>query len=165
MPAGSTYSTISTQTISGTPTSVSFTSIPSTYTDLVIVYSAKASTNTDLSIRFNGDTATNYSATRISGTGTAANSGRFTSVDKIYLDAYGYPDTTNYNVAIYSVMNYANTTTYKTIIGRSGNAAGGVDAYVGLWRSTAAISSFSIQTDSGSISTGSTFTLYGIAAA
>lgn len=158
-----TYEAIATTTLGSAASSVSFNSF-SGYTDLILVYSAKASTSTDLTMRFNGDTGTNYSATRLSGSGTAASSARFTSSTSIYLDAYGYPDATNYNVAIYSIMNYANTTTYKTIIGRSNNASIGVDAYVGLWRSTSAITSLSIQPDTGTISTGSTFTLYGIKA-
>jgi len=62
-------------------------------------------------------------------------------------------------------MNYANTTTYKTFLVRGANTAGNIDADVGLWRSTAAINSVTVLIGSGSLSSGSTFTLYGIAAA
>ena len=63
-------------------------------------------------------------------------------------------------------MNYANTTTYKSIIGRANRADSGVDAAVALWRSTAAITRIDIKLkNGGSFTAGSTFTLYGIAAA
>jgi hypothetical protein len=67
---------------------------------------------------------------------------------------------------IISILNYANTTTYKTALSRANNAAGGVDAVVGLWRSTAAINSIKMAIGGGySYAAGTTFTLYGIAAA
>jgi len=66
-------------------------------------------------------------------------------------------------------MNYSNTTTYKTLLTRANQASNGVDACVGLWRSTAAINAVSIATTayggSSSVQTGSIFTLYGIKAA
>jgi hypothetical protein len=63
-------------------------------------------------------------------------------------------------------MNYANTTTYKTVLTRANAAASGVDASVGLWGSTAAITSITFDLPLvRTISTGSTFTLYGIKAA
>ena len=62
-------------------------------------------------------------------------------------------------------MNYANTTTYKTILGRWGSSANNQTRIsVGLWRSTAAITSFTITPSLG-IAAGSSFTLYGIKAA
>jgi hypothetical protein len=60
-------------------------------------------------------------------------------------------------------MNYSNSTTYKTILGRSNAATSGTSAAVGLWRSTSAINSIEIGTVS--FTAGSTFSLYGIAAA
>ena len=64
-------------------------------------------------------------------------------------------------------MNYANTTTYKTVLSRDAlnNASdGAVEAFVGLWRSTSAINTIQIKPDSGNFNTG-TFSLYGILAA
>jgi len=62
-------------------------------------------------------------------------------------------------------MNYSNTTTYKTGLVRANSAASGTDAIVGLWRSTAAITSIVATHDTAQFATGSTFTLYGIASA
>ena len=64
-------------------------------------------------------------------------------------------------------MNYSNSTTYKTVISRGGNAATWVTTNVGLWRNTAAITSVKVFASdaSSNMNSGSTFTLYGIAAA
>jgi hypothetical protein len=67
-------------------------------------------------------------------------------------------------------MNYSNTLTYKPILHRNGAAATGTDAFAGLWRSTAAITQIDLYAHynlptSNVFNVGSTFTLYGIAAA
>jgi hypothetical protein len=64
-----------------------------------------------------------------------------------------------------NIMNYANTTTYKTAISRLDDAANYVGTSVGLWRSTSAINSVTILAGTGNIPSGAMFTLYGIAAA
>jgi hypothetical protein len=164
-----TYQPIATTTASGSVSSITFSSIPSTYTDLVLISSAAIATGAeDARIRFNSDTATNYSFTVLSGTGTSAVSSRSTNQTFITLDNYGYMTTSSNNIAIVNIQNYANTTTYKTTVGRSNNAGTGTDAVVGLWRSTAAINSITIlNSGTGGINfaAGSTFTLYGIASA
>jgi hypothetical protein len=64
-------------------------------------------------------------------------------------------------------MNYANTTTYKNALYLSSSVASSsyVGAAVGLWRSTAAINAVNFSTSGTNYVNGSTFTLYGIAAA
>jgi hypothetical protein len=168
MAAGSTYTPIATYTIPSATTSYTFSSIPSTYTDLVLVYTAATSSPADLYAQFNGDTGTNYSYTVLYGSNSSvAGSARTNNQGYISLDYYGIPDTTLGNsVTITNFMNYSNTSTYKTILGRSNRASNGLDALVNLWRSTSAINSIKIGSfTSTTISTGSTFTLYGIAAA
>jgi hypothetical protein len=60
------------------------------------------------------------------------------------------------------IMNYSNTTTYKTTVARSNNPARIVDFYINMWRSTSAISTVAFT---GNFATGSSFSLYGIKAA
>ena len=166
MAAGSTYTPIATTTLGSATASYTFSSIPSTYTDLVLVFNGSASSGTPLvTLQFNGDTATNYSDTTLSGNGTSATSGRDSSVAQIY--ASGADSlTTGISQLIVNLQNYSNTTTYKTIITRSGNAANGTSAVVGLWRSTAAINSIKVFNHTATnFAVGSTFTLYGIQAA
>jgi len=161
MAAGSTYTPIATTTLGSAAASYTFSSIPSTYTDLVLIYSGSGSVSTDIGVQFNGDTGTNYSRTLLYGDGTSAASGRQSSVSAINM-AY---QTTGIQNAKINVMNYANTTTYKTAISTEAIPSFAFGAVVGLWRSTAAITSLTFAASSGTMSIGTTLSLYGIAAA
>jgi hypothetical protein len=165
MPAGSTYTPIATTTLGSNQANYTFSSIPSTYTDLVVVCRAGAVSNSDLTFRVNGDTGTNYSSTFLWGDGSTAGSARTTNVAFGYFTYYGSIETLGSSVHIAQFMNYSNTTTYKTVLARSANASRGVDAVVSLWRNTAAINSITLIGSNANILSGSTFTLYGIAAA
>ena len=73
MPASNTYESISSVTLTSNSTTVTFGSIPQTYTDLVLVIVAKiTSGGLDMFIRFNSDTGSNYSYTQLYGNGTSA---------------------------------------------------------------------------------------------
>ena len=165
----STYNFIASQTLGSAASSVTFNSIPQTYTDLVCVTQNTSLTNNPnyvyIYVQFNGDTGNNYSTTSLSGDGSSATSRRFTSRGDINLAYTASPNSTAPDTNILQIMNYSNTTTYKTALSRAGRANAGTDATVGLWRNTAAITSLVIGIGSDSFATGSTFTLYGIQAA
>jgi len=167
MPAGSTYTKIASTTLGSASASVTLSSIPSTYTDLVLVINGGGSANINVSMQFNGDTTSNYSITAIAGDGSTASSTRRTSQTAMRLDENSYTGTTlAASNLIVSIMNYANTTTFKTVISRSNNAGVGTSAIIGLWRKTPeAINQVIINAIGGNWITGSTFNLYGIAAA
>jgi hypothetical protein len=154
-----TYTPIATNTLASTSTSVTLSSIAGTYTDLVLIIAGTSNTLAAIDTQFNGDTATNYSRTVMSGNGTTASSSRSSSVAAI---PTGLIDTTQ-SVTIINIMNYSNTTTYKTIIARGNTASSQVNTNIGLWRSTAAISSVTLSGLTFQI--GTSFTLYGIKAA
>jgi hypothetical protein len=161
-----TYEPISTQTVGTATPSVTFSSIPQTYTDLVIVSSSMVSTGNGqgINLRFNSDTGSNYSHTVLYGTGISAVSGRTSSAT--YISYTNVSDVTNnWDAGICHIMNYANSTTNKTTISRGGVANQLTVLYTGLWRSTAAITNIVVLSTSGNIIAGSTFTLYGIKAA
>jgi hypothetical protein len=166
MAAGSTYTPIATYTAPSAQTNVTFSSIASTYTDLVLVIAGTlVGTGTNFIANVNGDSGSNYSYTYMAGNGSVTESGRASSQSRFdigYQPTYG----TQGNILL-NFYNYSNTTTYKTITSRSNQASSGTYAYVGLWRSTSAINQIVIGTtgSAGNIATGSTFTLYGIAAA
>ena len=165
-----TYEKIATTTVASDTNSVTFSSIPATYTDLVLVMQIKSSSSDTIRFRFNSDSATNYSTTRLSGTGSSAVSDRESNSSVTLGSSYGYPTSTlGATTHILQIFNYSNTTTYKTQITRANSAGNGVDACVGLWRSTAAINAVSVATSayggSTAVQIGSTFTLYGIKAA
>jgi hypothetical protein len=161
-----TYEPIATTTLGSTATTVSFTSIPGTYTDLVLVTSIKAtSADTNQFMRFNSDSSTNYSQTNLYGTGTSALSFIQSSQDKINSVLSGYLVTSQNSPGIYNIMNYSNTTTFKTMISRFNNSSVIAQAEVSLYRSTSAITAIEIFTTPDSFAVGSTLTLYGIKAA
>jgi len=169
MAAGSTYTPIATTTLTATAGIITFSSIPSIYTDLILIVQGKFDVAGDLRYRLNNDTSTNYSFTILYGTGSSNGSARSSSVSSGIGDSYGNIDTTLGNsVQILQFLNYSNTTTYKTSLVRSNNASGGVDALVNLWRSTSAINQIDLAKNSsmsGTWQIGSIVTLYGIAAA
>lgn len=161
----STYEPIATYTVPSAQASYTFTSIPSTYTDLVLVFSGSTTATDNLLIQFNSDTATNYSNTFLSGSGTAASSSRFSTRSYIIGNYFYTGSMVN---SISQLQNYSNTTTNKTILMRDNDAGttGNVMGTIGLWRSTAAINSIKLYwSATGTFATGSTFTLYGIKAA
>lgn len=166
MAAGATYEPIATTTLGSSAASYTFSSIPSTYTDLVLIVNGGATSATySFKMQVNGDTATNYSDTSLSGNGTAASSSRNSANTSMRSEAN--PTTTLNNVWIANFMNYANATTYKTVLVRGNNASALVTANVNLWRSTSAITSIKVFFDASlsNILSGTSLTLYGIAAA
>jgi hypothetical protein len=167
-----TYDKIATTTLGSNTPSLDFTSIPATYTDLVLVIRYAGSSNDQNSLlRFNNDTASNYSRTALLGNGSSASSVRSSSATFIQM-------VTNYgagtslasgNYQIIQIQNYSNTTTHKTALVRTyaqnDSGAGEVGTTVGLWRSTSAINQVTYSQGSGNIIAGSTATLYGIKSA
>jgi len=159
--AGSTYTPIATYTVPSAQANYTFTSIPATYTDLVLISNIATSASTGVSVQFNGDTAGNYQFMYTFGDGTTPQFGNVTSTsqaDVIYSN-------TTISTQITNFMSYSNTSVRKTYVSRFNPTTQFTGFYSGEWASTAAISSIKLFTGSGTISTGSTFTLYGIAAA
>jgi hypothetical protein len=158
--ATNTYVALAKVTASGSSTTqLIMTSIPNTYTDLIIVGNIPTSmVGVNGYLQFNGDTGSNYSWTRLFGDGSSASSSRGTSQTGInYL-------VNDYTTTICQIQNYSNSTTYKTALVRANNPSDYVTATVGLWRNTAAITSVTIDLDGNTIPSGTTFSLYGIKA-
>ena len=117
-------------------------------------------------MQFNGDTGTNYSCTNLYGNGSTAGSNRRTNASNMRLSQENFNADGSITTVIINVLNYANTTTYKSVLSRSNVASQEVNARVNLWRSTAAINSITLFGAAGNyFSAGSVFTLYGILAA
>lgn len=169
MAAGPTYEPIATTTLSSASPTVTFSSISSTYTDLVLIAQLTTAAATNMRIRFNGNTASNYGSTHMTGDGANASAAREnTNVAGLIDYAGGYPNGGASSVSTYviNINNYSNTTTYKTWLNRASNAGTGTEVTAGTWRQTDAINEVQIRTSSsGNMSVGSIFTLYGIKAA
>ena len=173
--ATNTYVALDKVTVSGSSTtSVTFSSIPSTYTDLVIIANTRdnrpSSVDDGLSFRFNSDSGSNYSETFIYGNGSTTASVRTTN--STFGNVRYIPGSTaatgDLSTTIIHLMNYSNTTTYKTLLSRSGSASSTVATNVNLWRSTSAVNQITFYGGSPTtgyvFTSGSTFSLYGIAA-
>jgi hypothetical protein len=158
-----TYEPIETTTLSSAVSSFSFTSIPGTYTDLVLICSKLVeNTNGQGYIRFNSDSGSNYSRTVVYGTGSSAAS--FRQTNQVGLNVGMAANGTFIKM---NIMNYSSSTTNKTVIDREDDPSGATVGTAFLWRNTAAITSISILSLDGSASlqAGVIFTLYGIKAA
>jgi hypothetical protein len=161
----STYEPIATATGTGSSGTITFNSIPSTYTDLVLVANGRINSGTaNLQMQFNGVTSTLYSTTIIYGTGSSALSDRNSNSSVIYVCWASYWNPTDIATTIVNIQNYSNTTSNKTLLSRTNAVTYGTEAMVGLWRSTAAINSITLKTSANNFTTASTFTLYGIKA-
>jgi hypothetical protein len=164
----STYEPIATSTLGSAAASVTFSSISGTYTDLALVIQtgADSSAVAELQVQVNGDTGSNYSRTRITGSGSAAASAFSPSVAFMRFTGLAYLPNNNLDCnVLVNFMNYANTTTYKTVLSRLNHPAAEVNAIVNLWESTSAITSILVYPSTNNFKAGSTFTLYGIKAA
>lgn len=161
------YTLISEQVLGSAASSVTFSSIPGTYTDLVLELLAVFGTADTPAIRVNGDTATNYSATSLEGNLTIAISQRQTSVSRFVAGGFQGRTTTGPGIIYVHLNSYANTSVYKTLMSRESELTTSLQAtgaITGLWRSTAAITSITITTDLGnSYSSGTAARLWGIA--
>lgn len=168
----STYTPIATYTASTAITSYTFSSIPQTYTDLVLIGAPIGGRYDSVDYRVgNGsvDTGSNYSKTSVVGrTNNTAVSFRATNYSWIDTFVQSGLTTDQISPTIAHFINYSNTTTFKTVLIRDGAAANDVEMTAGLWRSTSAISAIQIaysQNGGQTFKAGTTFTLYGIKAA
>lgn len=151
-----TYTALATTTLGSSATSVTFSSIPATYRDLVLVWSGKTTVGSNATYYVNGETATaNYYSVRMLGGDNLPTSRDYQSDQRIILT-----DNSRQNTAIIHFMDYSTTDKNKTILARSDSL--NAQHLVTMWYSTSAITSITI--DGATYETGSTFSLYGIEA-
>lgn len=164
-----TYEAIATTTLSSAQSTVTFSTISSAYTDLILVIAGQntsSTTNYDIYLRFNSDSGANYSTTRLYTQGGAAYSDRLTSWTAVWNGYWYGTGSSRISTTITQISNYANSTTYKPCITRQYNAGHeSTFATSSVWRNTNAISSIVLSSPSTTFGIGSIFTLYGVKAA
>lgn len=158
------YESIQTVTVgSGGSSSISFTSIPSTYKHLQIrLLSGSSSAGSSVNYKLNSDaTATNYYYHRLQGDGSAAGAAAG-NLNRII----DYSGTSTYFAAgVIDILDYANTSKNKTVRALSGydaNGSGLMGLYSNGWTNTSAITRIDLYPDAGSWVQYSQFALYGI---
>jgi len=164
----STYTPIISQTTSGSTATITFTSIPQNYTDLIVVINGNTNADDEVRIRFNNDGGTNYSETGLYGNGSGGGQNtKYTSTNYVQLGGV-YTSGSGRGTDVIHIMNYANTSTYKTVINRS-SSGNYTQMRANLWRGSTgssfdAINRIDFYSASGTFSDATTFTIYGVAA-
>lgn len=167
-----TYSLIASNTLTTTAASVTFSSIPASYTDLVLRYTFRTglagSNQAQARLVFNGNTATNYSRTTLGGDGSTPNSNRATSQANFEAEE-GSPSAGNtantFGTTEIYIPNYlvsANKAFGSFAVGENNSTTALMGVRAGLWRVTDAITSITLTANANSFVSGSSFFLYGI---
>lgn len=156
------YDALSTVTVpSGGVASITFAGIPQGYKHLQIRYSGFVSN--DAWMRFNGDTGSNYARHSLYGNGASA--AAFAGTNQTVIGFTYTASNTNPGAAICDILDYTNTSKYKTarvLNGDDQNGSGIIMLASGIWMNTAPITSITIYDDNSSFSQYSQFTLYGV---
>jgi hypothetical protein len=162
------YDSIATTTVgAGGAASITFSSIPSTYTHLQIrAITKNTSTGNFAAMRFNSDTASNYSAHYLDGDGASATVGGASNYDRSY---FGYTSTSSqtniFGVSVIDILDYKDTNKFKTVrvlTGVDANGSGTVEFSSSSWRNTAAITDINIFFSSNNFAQYTQIALYGI---
>ena len=166
------FDSIATSTVgAGGSSSITFSSIPSTYKHLQIraIYKTNNTNGGSTRITFNSDTGNNYASHYLLGDGSSASSSNVTSNPYIWAGV-GDQSTSQFGTCIIDILDYANTNKNKTIRSLAGvdnNGSGVVGLMSGVWLNTSAITSITLTPQSNTTPANtylqySHFALYGI---
>jgi hypothetical protein len=167
-----TYELIASNTLTTTAASITFSSIPATYTDLVLRVSARtdrAGTNQEMRLRFNGSSSADYSNTLLQGNAGAASSERQSS--QVYIARIRQVTSTDAtantfgSIEIYIPSYLSNTNKPLSSFGADENNTENdpfVGVNAGLWSDTSAINQIDLILPADDFISGSSFFLYGI---
>lgn len=161
------YVALATTTLSSAASSVTFSSIPATYKDLIVVIAGgtnESGSESSIALRVNGDTGSNYSWIYAWGTGSSTASGA-SGDSRIFMGRLpGSAVTTPGNI-ILQIMDYSATDKHKTTLSRANNPATIAGMFAGRWASTSAVTSVSLSRYdfANGFTAGTTLSLYGIA--
>jgi hypothetical protein len=170
----SAFDSLATVSVGTATNTVTFSSIPSTYTHLQIRYIARSARTTDIGAtmltRFNSDSGNNYAYHMMYGNGVTA--GAYNGSTTNFMRSYSVSSSSASNTQIYGagvidILDYANTSKYKTLRHLGGydrNGSGELNLASGLWQSTSAISTITLTLNEATANyePNSQFALYGI---
>lgn len=163
-----TYEPIATTTLSSAAASYTFSSIPQTYTDLVLVFNGSNALGNDAYlVQINGAAGTNYCAVYLESDGSTVYSSRWANRADIPV-ARGASATAGADMVTVNFLNYINTNIYKPFIARynlASTTGNRTSLTIGTYKATTAITSILFKSSGSTMSIGSTLTLYGIKAA
>ena len=151
-----TYTALATVTLGSSASSVTFSSIPATYRDLILIVNGTCSTANGILVTHNGDTTNaNYTSVNMAGNGSTATSG--TATNRNMISIY-----TTQSQGIIQFLDYSATDKHKTALSRSDTSSAETYALARRWANTAAITSIGLSTSAGTFNSGLTASLYGV---
>ena len=163
-----TYEPIATTTLSSAASSITFSSIAASWTDLRIVipfFKETATSQTSVRVQFNSDTSSAYSYTYAYGDSGGPGTGRSNNNNYIYANFSTDATSTSPCLTTLDILSYTSSKNKTILCTGSGNksgSTGAVERTIGLWRSTNAITSVKLESQIGNFAIGTTATLYGI---
>ncbi len=161
-----TYVLLNQTTLAAASSTVTLSSIPQNYSDLVLVVAGEPTAGGGGVFRmtFNGDSSSSYSIATAEGSSNGAQAGSLTTS---FMQASFHRSTVIdgfFNPHIIQIMDYSETDKHKSVLIRANAHSNGVIMTAGRWASASALTSISVFIESGSWDIGSTFSLYGIVA-
>ena len=164
------YESIMTTTVgAGGTSTITFSSIPSTYKHLQIRALVRPATNNaEIRLTLNSDSGSNYARHRLIGNGASIDATGTASQTSIGIfDANGLQTGTasTFGAMVLDLLDYSNTSKYKTLrvlAGNDNNGSGQVGLSSGLWQNTNSVSTITMVMNTGNIAEYSSFALYGI---
>jgi len=163
-----TYQLIEAKTLSTGTNSISFTSIPQTYTDLNLLISVRASTSAELYLSINNNVGSGYRTLSMNGSAPSSFGFALYQTAKAYLGEAEYSTMTADTFASASVYlpKYTGSTkkTLQTESGQTSQTGASLYWYINgsIYNSTSAIDNLQVYISAGNMIAGSTFYLYGI---
>lgn len=169
-----TYEPIATTTLGSSAASITFSSIPGTYTDLRLVLVSVTNAGSNLALRFNGDSGANYSGFFLVGQGSPSISYQ-RNIDSTYFYIANNTTASTFSnrprIDIVDIFSYSNTSVNTSALFSTANeinhstaSINGVEIGAGSWKNTSAVTSIQILSNNGALtfSSGTTATLFGI---
>ena len=166
------YESIATTVVgSGGSSSITFSSIPSTYQHLQIRGFGRTSNTSGVNwtalSRFNSDSGNNYAYHGLRGDGSSAiaYAAASQSVGLTIITGDDSNTALGWGAGVVDILDYANTNknkTVRTLAGFEENGSGMVELVSSLWMNTSAVTSITLSTSSGTFLQYSSFALYGI---
>ena len=164
--AGGDYESIATVSVgAGGASTVTFSSIPSTYQHLQIRGIMRSTTANHADMQLNSDTGNNYAGHALEGTGSAVSAFGGASRANMFSIFYTNGTSTGVGSGVADILDYANTnknTTVRSLRGTEDNSSGNMSFISGLWMNTAAVTSITLTARGGTFLQYSDFALYGI---
>ena len=146
----------------GASTSVTFSSIPSSYRDLILVGDGEGDSSTAfIVIRYNSDTGSNYNRVRMYGNGSTTSSQAASNQAGVYGTVFENGSMSNF---IHQILDYSATDKHKPSLTRTNRTGSSVEAQASRWADTSAITSVTIEVYAGTPTSTSSVYLYGVAA-